>query len=127
MILVALIFAILHIGHRPLLDILFVLGVGLLFGWMVVKTRSLLGVTLAHGVINIMLFVVLPLSPAPNRSLAPSVQGTPLSPRTQGGRPIRFGDPHWGSAATDTSGVLTLEAPTTPTIEATLTPSANTG
>jgi LysM repeat protein len=34
--------------------------VGLLFGWLVARTRSLLGVTLAHGVTNITLYLVMP-------------------------------------------------------------------
>ena len=57
---VALVFAVLHVGYRSLVDLLFVLGVGLFFGWIVQRTRSLLGVTLAHGWTNIMLFLIMP-------------------------------------------------------------------
>jgi CAAX protease family protein len=57
---VALVFAALHIGYRSLVDVLFVLGVGLFFAWVVQRTRSLLGVMLAHGGTNIMLFLVMP-------------------------------------------------------------------
>lgn len=59
-------FAILHIGwiraESPLalFDVVFVFGVALLFGWIVKKTGSLLGVTLSHGITNIMLFIVAP-------------------------------------------------------------------
>ena len=55
-------FAVLHIGHRSVLDVLFVAAVGLYFSLVVRHTRSLLGVTLAHGTINIMLFIALPLA-----------------------------------------------------------------
>ncbi len=58
----AALFAVLHTGHRSLTDVIFVAGVGLLFGFVVRYTGSLLGVTLAHGTINIMLFLVLPLA-----------------------------------------------------------------
>jgi membrane protease YdiL (CAAX protease family) len=34
--------------------------VGLFFGWVVQRTRSLLGVTLSHGLTNIVLFLVMP-------------------------------------------------------------------
>ena len=34
--------------------------VAIFFGWIVAKTNSLLGVTLAHGLTNIMLFMVMP-------------------------------------------------------------------
>jgi len=46
--------------RRSLLDVLFVGVVGLFFGWVVHRTRSLLGVTLAHGLTNIILFLVMP-------------------------------------------------------------------
>jgi len=57
----AMAFMILHVGYRSLPDLLFVGGVGLYFGAVVRRTSSLLGVTLAHGAINTMLFVVLPM------------------------------------------------------------------
>jgi membrane protease YdiL (CAAX protease family) len=57
---VAMLFAVLHVGYKSLLDVVFVLIVGLYFGWVVERTRSLLGVTLAHGLTNIMLFLVMP-------------------------------------------------------------------
>lgn len=57
---VALLFAALHIGYRSPADLLFVLGVGLLFGWIVLRTRSIVGVTLAHGLTNVTLFLIMP-------------------------------------------------------------------
>jgi membrane protease YdiL (CAAX protease family) len=61
----AALFAALHIGHTSLYDDLFVFGVGLYFSIVVRYTRSLLGVTLAHGTINTMLFIILPLGLLP--------------------------------------------------------------
>jgi membrane protease YdiL (CAAX protease family) len=66
---VSVIFVVLHLGWAvgpnasPLawLDLLFVFGVALLFGWIVKKTGSLLGVILCHGIINVVLFVIMPL------------------------------------------------------------------
>ena len=57
---VALFFAVLHAGYLSLLDVLFVLAVGLLFGLVVQRTGSLLGVTLGHGLTNITLFLIMP-------------------------------------------------------------------
>jgi membrane protease YdiL (CAAX protease family) len=39
---------------------LFVFGVSVFFSWIVSRTGSLLGVTLAHGLTNILLFLVVP-------------------------------------------------------------------
>jgi membrane protease YdiL (CAAX protease family) len=55
---VSYIFAILHIGFLSWIDVVFVFGVALFFGWVVKKTGSLLGVTLSHGITNIILFIV---------------------------------------------------------------------
>lgn len=57
---VALLFATLHLGYRSLVDILFVFGVALFFGWVVQKTGSLLGISLSHGLTNVVLFLVMP-------------------------------------------------------------------
>jgi len=55
-------FAALHTGWHSPVDVAFVAGVALYFGLVVRCTRSLLGVTMAHGAINTVLFVVLPLT-----------------------------------------------------------------
>lgn len=73
---VALVFAALHIGYKSVLDIAFVLSVGLFFGWAVAKTRSIVGVTLAHGLTNIVLFLVVPFV-----ALAPPADLGPQSPK----------------------------------------------
>lgn len=57
---VSLMFGALHIGWSSALDVAFVTLVGLFFGWVVHRTGSILGVTVAHGIANIMLFIVLP-------------------------------------------------------------------
>jgi len=55
---VSLLFAILHMGFLSWIDVLFVFVVALFFGWVVKKTGSLLGVTLSHGITNIVLYLV---------------------------------------------------------------------
>ncbi|MBI2328918.1 MAG: CPBP family intramembrane metalloprotease [Chloroflexi bacterium] len=57
---VSLLFAVLHMGFLSWIDVAFVFVVALFFGWIVKKTGSLLGVTLAHGITNIILFLVAP-------------------------------------------------------------------
>ncbi len=57
---VSLVFAVLHLGYQSVLDLVFVFAVSLFFGWIFTRTRSLLGITLAHGLTNIMLFLVMP-------------------------------------------------------------------
>lgn len=63
------VFAVLHIGYQSILDLVFVFLVGMLFGVFVLRTRSIFGVTLAHGAVNISLFLILPF-------LAPVLLGT---------------------------------------------------
>ena len=57
---VSLLFAILHMGFLSWIDVIFVFVVALFFGWVVKKTGSLLGVSLAHGITNVMLNLVVP-------------------------------------------------------------------
>lgn len=56
----AALFAVLHIGYASIIDVIFVFLVGFLFGLVVARTHSLLGVTLAHGLTNIGLFLLWP-------------------------------------------------------------------
>ena len=56
----AVVFTVLHLGYRSLLDLAFVFIVALFFGWLVQRSGSIVGVTLAHGLINISLFLVFP-------------------------------------------------------------------
>lgn len=57
---VSALFAVLHVGYRSLLDMVFVFGVALFFGYVVERTESILGVSLAHGVTNVVLYLVAP-------------------------------------------------------------------
>jgi len=57
---VSLLFAVLHVGFLSLIDVVFVFAVALFFGWVVKKTGSLFGVTLAHGITNILLYLIVP-------------------------------------------------------------------
>jgi len=57
---VATIFAVLHIGYESILDVVFVFAVAVFFGWIVLKTKSILGVTISHGITNIGLFLFFP-------------------------------------------------------------------
>jgi membrane protease YdiL (CAAX protease family) len=57
---VAILFAILHLGYRSLLDVVFVFLVALFFGFVVNRTGSILGVTLSHGLTNISLYLLIP-------------------------------------------------------------------
>jgi hypothetical protein len=75
---VAIFFAMLHIGYQSLADVLFVLVVALAFGLVVHFTDSLIGVTLAHGLTNISLFLVVPFFiTAPETPRLPIVQASP--------------------------------------------------
>ncbi len=57
---VAVLFAVLHVGYLSLADVGLVLIAGLFFGWVVQKTGSLMGVTLSHGITNIVLYLIAP-------------------------------------------------------------------
>lgn len=56
---VSLLFAILHIGHLSLPNLIVVFAIGLLFAYIVHRGGSLLGVALAHGIANVMLFLII--------------------------------------------------------------------
>lgn len=57
---VTVVFAVLHFGYKSVIDVAFVFAVGLMFAYVVARTRSLLGVTLSHGITNIALYLVVP-------------------------------------------------------------------
>jgi hypothetical protein len=60
---VAMLFAVLHVGYHSLLDVFFVFIVAMVFGWVRERTGSIVGVSIAHGITNIVLFLVMPFSP----------------------------------------------------------------
>jgi membrane protease YdiL (CAAX protease family) len=125
-------FAVLHIGHRSVLDVAFVGCVGIYFSLVVQRTRSLLGVTFAHGTVNIMLFIVLPLAvsssqhgPHPPRLpliIAQRATGqatttsTPASTSTPA--PVTSTATHTAVAPTATSSSTPLPPPPSPTATA---------
>ncbi|MBN2387854.1 MAG: CPBP family intramembrane metalloprotease [Anaerolineales bacterium] len=58
---ISILFGILHIGYYSAFDVIFASLVGLFFGYYALKTRSILGVSLAHGITNITLYILMPL------------------------------------------------------------------
>jgi uncharacterized protein len=59
LVLAAALFAMLHMGFYSIIVVVLVFGVGLFFGWVVRRTGSLWGVTLGHGLTNIILLLLL--------------------------------------------------------------------
>jgi uncharacterized protein len=57
---ISIVFAVMHTGHKSVLEVLFVLLVGLCFSWIVRRTGSLIPVIVAHGVTNIVLYLLAP-------------------------------------------------------------------
>ncbi len=58
---VSCIFAVLHITHLSLWDVVFVFAVALLFTKIFAWQKSIVGVSLAHGLTNITLYLICPL------------------------------------------------------------------
>ncbi|MFN8377214.1 MAG: type II CAAX endopeptidase family protein [Anaerolineae bacterium] len=59
-VLVSVLFAALHVGYQSALDLLIVLVAGLMFGVVAYRSHSIWGVTVAHGLTNIVLFLICP-------------------------------------------------------------------
>jgi membrane protease YdiL (CAAX protease family) len=55
-----LLFTILNIGQNSFPDLIFIFLVGLFYGYIFYKTKSIVGIALAHGISNIMLLLILP-------------------------------------------------------------------
>ena len=53
-------FGIMHSGYGTIYEIIFTSSVGILLGYMFIKTRSLPLIAITHGIINIFLFGILP-------------------------------------------------------------------
>jgi len=60
LVLVSFIFAVLHITHLSVVDVVFVFGVAAFFSAIVYRTGSLVGVTIAHGLTNITMYLFWP-------------------------------------------------------------------
>lgn len=133
MIYMALVFAVMHLGYRSWLDLIFVFAVALFFGWVVRRSGSILGVALAHGLTNICLFLIFPFLPIPARPATPPWLEIPHAPFSQPTLirmtltptpAIRSETPAAPSAALpfDSNTALTA-TPLPATFKATLTPS----
>jgi len=59
---ITLIFAVLHIGNLSFLDVLLVVCIGGLYAVVVKTTKTVLGVSISHTVVNIFLFIICPLT-----------------------------------------------------------------
>lgn len=58
---VTFIFGSLHIGNLSFLDCVLVFAIGLLYALVVYKTKTIIGVTVSHTVVNLFLFVICPV------------------------------------------------------------------
>jgi len=58
---VTVIFAALHIGNLSFLDCILVFAIGLLYALVVYKTKTIIGVTISHTIVNLFLFVICPV------------------------------------------------------------------
>jgi len=56
----SLVFTVMHIGWLSPVDWVFVFTIGMFYGYSFMKTKSIFGVTLAHGLNNTLLFLVMP-------------------------------------------------------------------
>jgi hypothetical protein len=90
---VAAIFAVMHLGYRSLADLIFVFIVALYFGYFVRRTRSIFGVTLAHSLTNVALFLIFPFlagqAAVGGDDIGPSVISPPLTTPTFTPTPFR--------------------------------------
>jgi uncharacterized protein len=59
-VLISILFAVLHLGYQSLLDVIFVFVVAMLFAAVTEWTGSIWGVSIAHGLTNVTLFLVFP-------------------------------------------------------------------
>jgi len=66
---VSVIFMLMHMVFNSQPVLLFAFAVSLFYGYVFLKTRSVVGVSLSHGITNVMAFIVLPLFCTPLPSL----------------------------------------------------------
>ena len=57
---VSAVFGVLHVGNLSVLDVLLAFSISFVFSLVVRKTGSIFGVTISHGLINIVLFLIAP-------------------------------------------------------------------
>lgn len=66
---VAIIYSVMHIGHLSLENALFIFAIGLVVGQVVRWSGSIFGVSLAHGLANVSMFLIMPYIAAQPRSV----------------------------------------------------------
>lgn len=59
---VSLLFAVLHTGNLSVADVALVFCIGGLYALVVQKTKTIIGVTISHTIVNVFLFILLPLT-----------------------------------------------------------------
>ncbi len=57
---VSAIFSVLHVGNLALLDCMLAFSIGFIFSIVREKTGSIYGISISHGIINIILFLIVP-------------------------------------------------------------------
>jgi membrane protease YdiL (CAAX protease family) len=141
---VSLAFAVLHIGYKSWIDLVFAFLVGFAFSVIVEHTRSLVGVTLAHGLANISLFLIFPvlvgaqlrlpdfLPPPPDQIYGPVIWSEPLQqsprPAPAAGDTPASPSPTATLSATQLPGSIVTNTPTSfPSPTSTLTPTTTPG
>jgi len=58
---VSVVFMLLHTGWKSITNLIFVFLIAVFYGIMFLKTKSIVGISVSHGITNIMLFVILPV------------------------------------------------------------------
>jgi len=56
----SILFSILHLGNLSILDVILAFTIGLIYSIVVRKTKSIYGVSISHGLTNIVLFLIAP-------------------------------------------------------------------
>jgi hypothetical protein len=59
---ISALFAVLHMGHLSFLDVVLAFSIGLVYGVTVKTTRSIIGVSISHTLLNVFLFIVCPMT-----------------------------------------------------------------
>jgi hypothetical protein len=127
----AIVFAVLHFGYRSWFDVVFVFLVGGMFGIIFQRTRSIVGVTLAHGFTNIGLYLIFPfiITSIPQQDMVRGLieAPTPIVNAMPGIiAPISAGGGHFpGRYVTSTPAISPTPSPSAiPSLDATLVPIA---
>jgi membrane protease YdiL (CAAX protease family) len=59
---ISILFAVLHTGNLSILDVALVFCIGGLYALVVQKTKTIIGVTFSHTIVNVFLFILLPFT-----------------------------------------------------------------